>query len=33
MSTKAQGSITITLDGTNKSTTLPLLGGTLGPKV
>jgi citrate synthase len=33
MSTKAQGSITITLDGTNKSTTLPLLGGTLGPQV
>jgi citrate synthase len=33
MTTKAQGSITITLDGTNKSTTLPLLGGTLGPQV
>lgn len=33
MSTKPQGSITITLDGTNKSTTLPLLGGTLGPNV
>ncbi len=33
MTTKPQGSITITLDGTNKSTTLPLLGGTLGPHV
>jgi citrate synthase len=33
MTTKPQGSITITLDGTNKSTTLPLLGGTLGPNV
>jgi citrate synthase len=33
MTTKAQGSITITLDGTNKSTTLPLLDGTLGPQV
>jgi citrate synthase len=33
MTTKSQGSITITLDGTNKSTTLPLLGGTLGPQV
>jgi len=33
MTTKPQGSITITLDGTNKSTTLPLLGGTLGPQV
>ena len=33
MTTQAQGSITITLDGTNKSTTLPLLGGTLGPQV
>ena len=33
MSTKSHGSITITLDGTNKSTTLPLLGGTLGPHV
>ncbi|MBM3587406.1 MAG: citrate (Si)-synthase [Alphaproteobacteria bacterium] len=30
---KAQGSITITLNGTNKSTTLPLLDGTLGPQV
>ena len=33
MTTKPQGSITVTLDGTNKSTTLPLLGGTLGPHV
>lgn len=33
MTTKPQGSITITLDGTNKSTTLPLMGGTLGPHV
>ena len=33
MSTKPQGTITVTLDGTNKSTTLPLLGGTLGPQV
>ncbi len=33
MTTNPQGSITITLDGTNKSTTLPLLGGTLGPQV
>ena len=33
MTTKPQGSITVTLDGTNKSTTLPLLGGTLGPQV
>jgi citrate synthase len=33
MTTKPQGSITVTLDGTNKSTTLPLLGGTLGPRV
>ena len=33
MTTKPQGSITITLDGTNKSTTLPLVGGTLGPHV
>ncbi len=33
MTTKPQGSITITLGGTNTSTTLPLLGGTLGPQV
>ena len=33
MTTNPQGSITVTLDGTNKSTTLPLLGGTLGPHV
>ena len=33
MTAKPQGSITVTLDGTNKSTTLPLLGGTLGPHV
>lgn len=33
MSSKATGSITVTMEGTNKSTTLPLLGGTLGPQV
>ncbi|MBM3591323.1 MAG: citrate (Si)-synthase [Alphaproteobacteria bacterium] len=33
MTTTPQGSITITVDGTNKSTKLPLLGGTLGPQV
>ncbi|WP_137125457.1 citrate synthase [Roseomonas sp. HF4] len=33
MSSKSNGSITVTLEGTNKSTTLPLLGGTLGPQV
>ncbi|MEO3472092.1 citrate synthase [Roseomonas sp. CAU 1739] len=33
MTSKASGSITVTLDGSNKSTTLPLLGGTLGPQV
>jgi citrate synthase len=33
MSSKATGSITVTLEGSNKSTTLPLLGGTLGPQV
>ena len=25
--------LTVTLDGTNKSTTLPLIGGTIGPEV
>ncbi|MBW6398173.1 citrate (Si)-synthase [Roseomonas sp. HJA6] len=33
MTSKATGSITVTLDGSNKSTSLPLLGGTLGPQV
>ncbi|MBR0659397.1 citrate synthase [Neoroseomonas oryzicola] len=33
MSSKATGSITVTMEGSNKSTTLPLLGGTLGPQV
>jgi citrate synthase len=33
MSSKASGSITVTMEGSNKSATLPLLGGTLGPKV
>ena len=29
----SNGSVTITLDGSNKSTKLPLIGGTLGPQV
>ncbi|MBR0651645.1 citrate (Si)-synthase [Roseomonas terrae] len=33
MTSKATGSITVTVEGSNKSTTLPLLGGTLGPQV
>jgi citrate synthase len=33
MSSKAAGAITITMEGSNKSVSLPLLGGTLGPKV
>ena len=33
MSSKATGSITVTMEGSNKSATLPLLGGTLGPQV
>jgi len=33
MTSKSTGSITVTLDGSNKSTSLPLLGGTLGPQV
>ena len=33
MSSAAKQGITLTLDGTNKSTTLPLLSGTLGPQV
>ncbi len=33
MSSKAAGAITVTMEGTNKSVSLPLLGGTLGPKV
>jgi citrate synthase len=31
MSSKAIGSVNITVEGSNKSATLPLLGGTLGP--
>ncbi|MBR0671478.1 citrate synthase [Neoroseomonas soli] len=33
MSSKATGSITVTMEGSNKSAKLPLLGGTLGPQV
>jgi citrate synthase len=33
MSATAKGSVTITLDGSNKSTRLPLLSGTVGPDV
>ena len=33
MSAAAKRSVTITLDGTNKSTSLPLLSGTIGPDV
>ena len=33
MTSKAAGAITVTMEGSNKSATLPLLGGTLGPKV
>ena len=33
MSSKVTGSITVTMEGTNKSTKIPLLGGTLGPQV
>jgi len=33
MSGMANGSVTISLDGTNKSLTLPLLEGTIGPSV
>jgi citrate synthase len=33
MTSKASGAITVTMEGSNKSATLPLLGGTLGPKV
>jgi citrate synthase len=30
---KAQATVTVTLDGTNRSTTLPLASGTIGPDV
>jgi citrate synthase len=33
MSNTAKGSVTVTLDGSNKSTTLPLIQGTIGPDV
>jgi citrate synthase len=33
MTSKPAGAITVTMEGSNKSVSLPLLGGTLGPKV
>jgi citrate synthase len=33
MSSAVKQSVTLTLDGTNKSTTLPLVSGTIGPQV
>jgi citrate synthase len=33
MSANIKGSVTVTLGGTNRSATLPLIGGTLGPDV
>jgi citrate synthase len=33
MSATAKRSVTVTLDGSNKSTSLPLIGGTIGPDV
>src|SRR6476469_3177747 len=33
MNANAKRSVTVTLDGTNKSSTLPLLAGTVGPDV
>ncbi len=33
MSSKVTGSVTVTMEGSNKSAKLPLLGGTLGPQV
>jgi len=33
MSGSAKRSITVTLDGSNKSSTLPLIDGTIGPAV
>ncbi len=33
MSAKTNGSVTVTLSGTNRSTTLPLISGTIGPDV
>jgi citrate synthase len=33
MGTKASGTVTVTIDGTNRSATLPLLEGTIGPAV
>ncbi|MDB5370441.1 MAG: gltA [Roseomonas sp.] len=33
MSNTAKGSVTVTLDGSNKSTTMPLIEGTIGPDV
>ncbi len=33
MSAPGKRTVTVTLDGTNKSTSLPLLAGTIGPDV
>jgi citrate synthase len=33
MSNTAKGSVTVTLDGSNKTTTLPIMQGTIGPDV
>src|ERR1700723_3685193 len=33
MSANTKGSVTVTLGGTNRSTTLPLIAGTIGPDV
>ena len=33
MSSTAKGTVTVTLDGSNRSTTLPLIGGSIGPDV
>ena len=33
MSANTKGSVTVTLDGSNRSTTLPLISGTIGPDV
>jgi citrate synthase len=33
MSAKTNGSVTVTLDGSNRSTTLPLISGSIGPDV
>jgi len=33
MSANTKGSVTVTLGGTNRSTSLPLIAGTIGPDV